>query len=309
MDLLSDILDTVALRGQIYFRTSFNPPWAVRVPSYGRSVRFHHVVSGLCAVRIEDDSVVMLEPGDLLLIPAGASHVLADMPDRPALELEQVLQNVGFTGSGVFQLNDGDAAASTQIVCGHFTFANGADHPLLRALPPYIHIKSAQLAACGWLEPALAMIAEQMEAQILGSDSAVRRISEVIFIEAIRAGIHTSEALRSLMSALSDPRLGRALHLMHVSPQTDWTVESLAQEAGMSRSSFAEHFLARVGQTPMAYLADWRLQRARALLQNSRRSVKEIAGAVGFASAAAFSRAFQARFSLSPRTFRQNNGG
>ncbi len=306
MDLLSDILDSLALQGQLYFRTCFNSPWAVAVPDYPAAIRFHYAVQGECFVRVDDEAPVHLQQGDLVLVPAGTAHSISDTKDRRPAELESVMRDSGYSGSGTFVLGEGCDDKATQLMCGHFSFAQGGNHPLLRSLPAMLHVSAGKRSQAFWLDEALRLMARQMPESDPGSTAVVRRMSEIIFIETIRCCSDQSDQLAGLMAALTDQRISRAIQAMHNDVAMQWTVEALAREAAMSRSRFAERFQALVGCGPLTYLAEWRLQKARALLQDNRISVQEIAGRVGYQSPAAFTRAFANMFGESPTRFRAN---
>ena len=304
-DVLSDILDTISLKGTLYFRTDFSPPFAIAVPLHDHAARFHLAVKGRCHVAIANGDALMLEPGEVVLIPYGSAHVLADAAGRTARTLEDVITSSGFTGDGAFVVGSGNAAASIQLVCGHFTFADGADRPMLRALPPFLHVTTADRARWPMLDDVLDLMARRVFEEAPGTAASVTRLSEVIYIETLRVAIDRAPEVERLFSAVYDPHVGRALSLIHHRFGDDWTVDNLAAEVGMSRSRFAERFRELVGSAPMSYLADWRLQRARALLNESRATVQEIAHLTGYKSADAFSRAFSQRFGRSPTSYRK----
>lgn len=306
MDLLGDIFDTLDLRGVLYFRTDFSAPWSVQVPRHAQAARFHLVVQGRCHVRLESGRPLALGPGDLVLVPRGAAHVLSDAPTNKAPPLEQVLEQAGYDGKGVFVVGEGDPGASTQMVCGHFDFRAGADHPLLRALPDHLVTSAATRARYPLLDDVLRLITRRVFADQLGSAAAVTRLSEIVFIEVIRSGVSDNPELRTVVEAFQDPQIGRSLALIHTRPNELWTVERLAGEVAMSRSRFAERFSRLLGTAPMTYLADWRLQRALALLEKSQLSVKEIARHTGYQSPAAFTRAFSGKFGLPPTEYRRD---
>lgn len=305
MDVLNDILDTLNLKGALYFRTDFSAPWAVAVPALGQAARFHLVVQGRCHVGFATGATVDLMPGDMVLIPRGGAHILADSAGRPAPPLETVLELSGYQGEGVFVLGKGDPEASTQMICGHFTFRGGADHPLLRALPDHIVVTNATRAREPWLDEALRLVSRRMFSEEIGSPAAVTRLSEIVFIELLRVGIGQSPELGAILAALADPQIGRILRLLHTAPQEPWTVASMAQAIGMSRSRFAERFRELLGTGPMSYLSDWRLQKALALLDDSRCSVQQVARRTGYRSAAAFTRAFAEKFGVPPTEYRR----
>ncbi len=304
MDILDDIFATINLKGTLYFRTDFSGPWGVTVPDLGQAARFHLVVQGQCHVSFPSGHSTLLNPGDLVLIPNGSAHVLADEPGRPNPPLETVLKAVGYAGEGVLVVGDADATASTQMICGHLNFREGADHPILRSLPEYVAVTNARRAAEPWLDELLRLIARRLFAQEIASATVVTRLSEIVFIELLRIGAEISPALASVFHALNDRQIGQALRLIHTRPDEIWTVESLARQCGMSRSRFAERFGELVGMSPMAYLADWRLQKALALLSESRHSIKQVAFKSGYRSPAAFTRAFSSKFGVSPKGYR-----
>jgi AraC family transcriptional activator of mtrCDE len=304
-DVLSDVLDTVALKAAIYFRTDFHPPFGIAVPAYGRAARFHLVVQGSCYVTLESGLQVRLQPGDLALAPNGAAHLLSSGDTPSGAPLADVMSQAGFTGSGPFVVGEGPDGASCQMVCGHFTFAEGADHPLLRSIPDILHITAADRASRPMLDDVLRLLVRRMFEGEPGAAATVSRLSEVLFIEAMRAGIAQAPDIGRLMSAVYDPQIGRALMLIHGDVAAPWTVASLAAAVGMSRSRFAERFSELVDRGPMAYIAEWRLQRALNSLATAPTPIKTIAYSVGYRSPAAFTRAFTERFGCSPKERRR----
>jgi AraC-like DNA-binding protein len=307
MDLLDDILATLDLKGVLYFRTDFSPPWAVTVPDHEQAARFHLLVRGGCHARFPSGASVDLSPGDLLLIPGGRSHVLADRAESAdvAPPLETVMQASGYNGEGVFAVGECDEHAATQMICGHFNFRPGADHPILRALPEYLLTTSVTRAREPWLDEMLRLVARRMFSEGFGSRSTVTRLSEVVFVELLRVGIDGNEEIRCALDAFRDEQIGRALELIHARPAEAWTVDGLARAVGMSRSRFAERFSQLMGMGPMAYLAEWRLQKSLSLLGGSRASIAQVALETGYRSAAAFTRAFSGRFGQPPKEYRR----
>lgn len=305
MDVLNDILDTLDLKGVLYFRTDFSSPWGVTVPDLGQAARFHLVVQGGVHVALPAGRSADLGPGDLVLIPRGRAHILADGADRPAPPLETVIDRSGYDGEGVFVLGEADGKATTQMICGHFSFRSGADHPILRSLPDFLVVTAAMRARQPWLDEILRLVTHRVFSEEIGSAAAVTRLSEIVFIELVRASVVQSDEVAAILGAFRDRQIGRALQLIHARPADPWTVERLAAEVGMSRSRFAERFRDLMGTGPMSYLLDWRLQKALSLLDGSRASVQQIAAASGYQSAAAFTRAFAGKFGQAPTEYRR----
>jgi AraC-like DNA-binding protein len=305
MDVLSDILDGLRLRGTLYFTTEFRRPWGLRVPAYRRVARFHLVVRGSCWIRVADGEPVELETGDLILIPHGAEHVLADTPDTPCRTVEEVVRSAGFTGRGALVIAGDDGGGAARLVCGHFEFDAGQEHPLVTQLPPALVVRWSESVRDSPLENAFRFIAREVQESRPGHGTVVRRLSEVLFVQAIRFWADRAQPERGLLAALADPRLGAALTAIHAAPAEHWTLERLGREAALGRSAFAARFRAVVGEPPLQYLTRWRVQQASRLLAESRLPLERIAERVGYESAASLSRAFRKTTGSSPGAYRR----
>jgi len=158
MDPLSEILGTLNMKGMFYFRTSFAGKWGVSVPEYQQAARFHLVAQGQLNVGLPSGKNVLLNPGDIILIPHGSSHILSDSPRDEAPKLETVLEDVGYDGNGLLVVGDGYDHKKTKLICGHFSFREGADHPLLRALPDHFIITPADRAENPLLEDVMRIL-------------------------------------------------------------------------------------------------------------------------------------------------------
>lgn len=304
MDVLADIFETIRLRGTFYFRTDFSPPWGTMVPPLGRAARFHYVIQGRCWIRVGDTQPVALATGDFVLVPNGQSHILSHAKSVQAPQLETLLKEVGYSGEGLFVIGCGDPAAATQLVCGHLSFGENADHAVLRALPALVRITNAERVRRPWFDKVLQLLVAQVFNSDPGSIAVVTRLSEILFIEAIRFAGDEAPDLRRLMVAVSDVRIGRAIAAIHRDPAQPWTVDRLAREAGMSRTRFAERFQDLAGMGPVSYLTEWRLQRAAAALATTRQPIASIAHACGYSNTASFTRAFAGRFGRTPKQLR-----
>ena len=166
----------------------------------------------------------------------------------------------------------------------------GPYNPLLTALPRVIRVSDHASGALGaYFRAALAESKGRM-----GGECMLGRISELMFVDVVRRYLETlPEGRTSWLAGLRDPYIGRALAAMHEQPARDWTIELLAQAAALSRSAFAERFVEFVGQPPMQYLTNWRMQLATNYLRNGTESIASVANRVGYDSEAAFSRAFK----------------
>ncbi len=308
MDLLSDVLMRLKLKGTLYFRTSLTSPWGVEVPQYENVMRFHYAHKGRCLVRVDKVAEpVALEQGDLLIIPRGASHRLFCDPrnEHHVLPLETVLRDSGFTGEGVLIYGGDEDLRDTQLICGHFAFDPLMRHALLDNVPPFIRIENYGEAAGLWMEQTLRMIGTETGRAQLGGNLIALKMSEIIFAQALRAFIEREGAAHKGLAGFADPRVARALTAFHKAPGEDWSVVRLAEEAGMSRTAFATGFAELMGVTPMGYVTDWRMQIARHALAQGDDSVGAVGEQVGYASEAAFMRVFKRASGLTPSAFRR----
>ena len=188
----------------------------------------------------------------------------------------------------------------SDFVCAELEFDGGSANPLVRALPPLVVLPLAQVDG---LESALHLLFAETERVRCGHRLLADRLFEVVLIQLLRWLIdHPAEAgvQPGLITGLSDARLAAVLVAMHDAPGDAWSLADMASRAGMSRSAFAAHFKDVVGQTPAAYLADWRLTLVQTALRDGR-SVKQIADELGYAGASALSRLFSQRLGRSPR--------
>lgn len=308
MDLLSDILSRLQVEGTLYFRTSFTSPWSIQVPSYRNVARFHFAHKGGCFVRVgKANKAVLLEQGDLIIIPRGASHTLFCDPstEDQALQLEQVVEKSGFNGRGALVYGELGSNQETQLVCGHFAFDNNASHPLIESLPRHILIKNYAEVAGSWMESTLKLIGAEAGRENVGGDFIAVRMSEIILAQALRTFFASEGADQPVFAAFQDPGIAPVLDAIHRDPSQPFSLESMARTAGMSRTSFINRFTERMTMTPQKYITFWRMQVARQKLANPRAAIAAIAETVGYQSEAAFSRVFKKHTGLSPSKYRR----
>lgn len=308
MDVLSDILSAVKLQGMLYFTTEFTPPWGLRVPAHERVVRFHLVTrGGLWVAAARGQAAARLDGGDLVLVPHGAEHTLADAPGTPCVEVDRVVQESGFTGRGALVYGGPDTGNPTRMVCGHFALGGDVGHPFLDRLPPLIVIRRDDYEEHSRLEGVLRFIAHEAAAGQPGSDAVIQRLSEVLFIQSLRLWAARSSHDAGLLAALADPQLARSLALIHERPHDALSLDGLAAHAGLSRTVFADRFRRVVGMPPMQYLSFWRIQRARRLLAETDLTLSAIAERVGYESAPSLHRTFTRWVGETPGSYRVRN--
>jgi AraC-like DNA-binding protein len=321
MDALSDVLRAVRLSGAVYLNGNFTTPWCVEtrtdaalcaafLPGSKRVVSYHLITEGSCRAQLADGEGAPLElaPGEILVIPQGEPHIMGsalDLPPVPAASL--IAEQLETTPGEVMRLTCGGGGGMTRIVCGFLACDEVLSNPLLASLPRMFKVDVRNGSGSAWLESSLRFAAEEAAVARPGSATVLARLSELLFVEAVRRCIDTlPQDGKNWLAGLRDRFVGRALSLLHARPAHAWTVDELAREAGLSRSALAQRFSDFLGQPPMQYLARWRLQIAAQQLRSGEKSLAEVAEDVGYDSQAAFNRAFKREFGLPPAGWRRS---
>lgn len=205
------------------------------------------------------------------------------------------------------RLRYGDGAEpDAHVVCGFLGCDARPFNPLLATLPRVLRASDRAGPAGSWLSRFVEAAETEARQPRPGGDGVLARLSEIMFVEVVRRHLEALPADRAgWLAGLRHPQVGRALAALHARPGEDWTLDALGREAGLSRSALAERFAALVGEPPMQYLARWRMQVAASLLASSHDSVAAVGARVGYASEAAFNRAFRKLVGVPPATWRR----
>ncbi|EEA94618.1 AraC family transcriptional regulator [Pseudovibrio sp. JE062] len=306
-DILSEIFTGLQISSDTYFRTHFAGDFSIAIPTEQRRIRFHLVLRGSCWLCMEGEPPVFLEEGDVALIPNGAAQMIKSDPALPSVGLGELLTG-GALRDGC--LHVGEGADTNSLLCGFCQFDEELDHPILSSLPASLRLRLQDLGSEPWLAATLKLIALEANFNGQGSSAILNRLIETIVIQSTRtlSARPSEDAQAGFIAALGDKSLSRAITEFHRAPEQNWQVTDLAEIAGMSRASFARHFIRHVGKPPMEYVRDWRLMRARSLLTDTNLSSEEIATRCGYNSLPSFSKLFKKRFGMGPGTFRRNGG-
>lgn len=206
-------------------------------------------------------------------------------------------------------LRYGGGGVATTLVCGVVRLDEGSAQELIPQLPPMIHLGASMGPRSEWLHSTLALMAMEAETLKPGGDTLITRLADILVVQAIRHWLEHDPAARTgWLGALSDKQIGRALAALHQDVSRDWSVESLAEVASMSRSAFAERFREIVGEPPMHYVGRVRMRTATLLLREQAMSVGQLAERFGYQSEAAFSRAFKRFVGTSPGALKRRRG-
>jgi AraC-like DNA-binding protein len=307
-DVLTDVLRAVHVQGTLYCRSTMNAPWGFRVPRRDTS-SFHVITGGQCWLDIEGViEGVSLTPGDLVILPHGHAHILCNPVNTPATTIEYLDDLVAkLTPDTHGVLRYGQGGAATSLVCGGFQLEGHRTNPLVAALPPYIHIRSNERQLIPWLQAIVEWVESEAQANRAGAETVITRLSEILFIQAMRAFTSTNnDGAIGWLKALHDPQIGPALGLIHSRPHEPWTVAALAAQVGLSRTAFTMKFKQLVGESPLRYLTGWRLNKAAAELRTGTAKLTEIARLVGYDSEVALSKAFKRTFGVAPGAYRHS---
>jgi AraC-like DNA-binding protein len=297
-DAFSDVLRLIQLKSCVYFLRDFSAPWGMQMQQ-GEFAQFHAVMRGQCAVTAAGQ-VLQGAPGDIFLFPGGLPHVISDVANGDNTVPGEVFMQSLASDAPLFS----QSPAATQLLCGHYEFHRDFRHPLFEELPPIIHVKSATGTNAQELPDVIRILVREMSTSPPGTTAVIERLAEILLIQVIRANLQTTDSRNNFAKGLSDPRLARAIQLIHQQPERRLKLGDLAAEAGMSRSAFAFHFRVKTGTTPSAYLTLWRMCLARGYLQDRGLSVTQSAHLVGYESEVAFNRAFRRHFGISPGKLR-----
>jgi AraC-like DNA-binding protein len=300
MDALSTILEAVGLRSVVYSKFPLATPWGLDIVKDENS-QFWRLVSGSCTVGSPDGRVIEMAEGDLVFVPHGSAHWIADSATSLRMSSPEFVKA---RREGIPVFNNGDNR--TILVAGHFEFDYQSLHPFLKDLPPIIHIRQYVTENQLLLKQITQLMLEELNNERPGSSVMLKCLSEIMFVNIIRAYLEQDIPDSGFLSALNDPRISKALKLMQDSPQNDWTLESLASEVGMSRSVFFNQFKKLVHETPLSYLTNWRIRQAQKLLITDNSNISEIAANVGYQSEAAFNRIFKSKTRQTPAVYRRS---
>jgi AraC-like DNA-binding protein len=296
-DPFSDILKLTNAESLVTGGFTAGGVWAIRFPA-PEKIKFFAVVKGACWVCIDGEAKpIHFATGDVGLITAKRSFVLASDPGIAPIEAMSVFSGQGKSAA---ILGDGNDFAH---IGGHVLLDPASGRLLSDVLPPWIHVPAAspQATRFRWL---LDQLVEERATDLPGAQLVSAQLSQLLFIQILRAHLKTSRPMSGWLRALGDPRLAPALRLMHDDPARPWHLDELAKACAMSRTTFALHFKTSAGIPPLTYLAEWRIRLAERTLREGNTPVAVVARSLGYTSESAFSNAFKRMTGHSPKAYR-----
>lgn len=273
--------------------------WSVRKPRYGDPA-FCLMLDGSCVLAAEGLEVVELCRGDFLLYPQTPEFTMSSHPDTTPVFAP--LDHSRDTHHGC-----ASEPVNMRMLGGYFRFDSASSALLVALLPPVVLVRGGQSGAAR-LTRLVELIAEEADTDGPSRDIILKRLVEVLLIEAMRGAPELGSGGRGLIAGLADPVLAPALRELHADVARGWTVEGLAGVAAVSRAVFAQRFTRTVGLAPMQYLLEWRVALAKELLKTERPAVAQVAQRVGYQSATAFATAFARVAGCSPSEYARDIG-
>lgn len=319
MDALSEALQSVRMTAAIFYNAEYTAPWGdfspatasvapILAPGFEHLVIFHLITEGRAVAHMDGVPDLPLEAGDILIVSHGDAHRLSNGTPSRFRNDDSVIRK--FLAGDLSPTRNGGGGELTHFVCGYFGCERRSCHHFLAGLPPMIKINLRGDASGAWLESSVRHLVSESSCSNPGGMVLLSKMAEALFVEALRRFARDMpEKKTGWLAAARDPLVGAALASLHREPNRHWTLPELAAEAGTSRSVLSDRFHHFLGESPMHYLARWRLQLASRLLQRERKSVMEVAMDVGYESEAAFNRAFKREFGQPPAYYRRAQAG
>ena len=320
-DPVSDVLQMVKLNGALFFMVDASSPWGVDVPDArvfasvilprARHVISYHIVTkGAGWVSLSGDRPRRFAAGDVLVFPHQDRYAMLSSPgQRPELNPENALEFFQAMAGGKlpFVVTEGGGGSErAEFVCGFLGCDARPFNPLLDALPRLMHVRRPAVAANDLLDRLIDLTLGEAPVRRLGGECIRLRLSELIFVEVVRRYLESLPAAETgWLAGLRDPSIGHAISLLHKNPASNWSLQQLSRQVGLSRSVLASRFMHLTGYSPMQYLTRWRIQMAARRLADGPAKVAAVGRDVGYASEAAFSRAFRKIAGVSPAAWRE----
>jgi len=305
-ELISELLTGMQLRGVQYRRIQTGPTFGLGFANRPGHAYFHYVAVGKALLRSNDGAVHELLPGSAVFVPQGGAHQLSSHSDGAFQPIDMFdAVPIGEAVSGVDTCPSTHSTPSAVLFYGCMALDLGGMHGLGKLMPDVMVANTD-----GRRYPDLAPILNAMKREIcsgrIGFAGMLARLSEVAAPMILRGWIEGGcENASGLIAALRDPRLARAILALHRQPGKDWTVAELAAESHISRSVFAQRFQATIGLPPLRYATELRMRLASQWLAKENLSIDAVAERLGYASQAAFSRAFKRVHGQPPSASRQ----
>ena len=299
MDVVADIFDTFRFKGTIFFHSQLAAPWGMSLER-SNVPRFHVALDGNCYVGTGINEMVKLQHMEVVMLPNGGEHWIADQPGRKLVESVQAGKACEL-GTPLFQ----KGAITNRLMCGLVSFDQDMSHPIFESLPNIMHFPDNGVGLSAWATAAL--IDAEIQRTKSSAGPIIDRLTEVLLLQLLDEYSQSSKLETGFFAALRDVRLKRALDLIHKQPEANWSLDELGKKVGMSRATLNRHFQNTIGVAPNAYIRNWKMMKAYSLIKYSTDSLEAIGEQLGFSSARTFAKAFRRHHSYTPSKLRKNS--
>lgn len=316
-DALSEILNSIVISGSFLLKEAYCSPWAVSVPSSNilntlfatsqnvHIATFHLVERGHVHIKLENGEQCSLEAGEMAVCFSGLGHTLYEGDSTNKNQTVIPFHEIMAGTENIFKPDKTRIQDSTSLVCGGFLLQNTLLNPLLKTLPHVLTLRFNEPDEFPRLYGLMKLMIQEFKYRTPGNSYVIERYLEILCAETIRAHFDSlPKQATGWLSALKDPVIGQTVEAIHSQPGYNWTVKNLASKVNMSPSRFAARFVSILGESPIAYIAKWRMFIACEQLKNKHISIEQIANTMGYENLASFSRAFKRHTGLPPGTWR-----
>lgn len=300
MDALTDVISLLRPQTVLLGKMAGWGRWGVQVPPQSGPT-FYFLTRGHCWFREHEGDLIELSEGDYVLSARPVADIFLSEPGLPVILSDDAFKT-SHSVDGEIRIGTTEDGMVTRILGGLIVCDPANADLLVDLMPRYIHLRASEEASSR-LRTLIDAILDEAEGARPGRDAVLSRLIEVMLIETLRREAASSLPHPGVLGGLADPRLARALAEIHADVGRRWTIEDLARRVGMSRAAFARRFSEAVGSAPVEYLLRWRMALAKDALLHGRGTLEEIALAIGYQSASAFSTAFSQRVGCPPSEY------
>lgn len=300
MDVLAEVLRVSGARGALGVVVKAGGLWGQWLDSYPGAA-LHVVSRGTMWLHVTGDKPLEVRAGDAVLVSPGTAHGMAGGPGMTMGTCDREAAVRAIDRGSALRL--GSAPATTEVITLHYEQDPEVSTPVLSSLARPMHVAAGENAQLG---RTVELLTAELARPGFGATAAVNSIVDLLLVQFVRAWLdrHPEERSGSWLGAMRDPVVRDALACVHARPEHPWTTESLAAATRVSRATLSRHFRSALGQTPGAYVEQWRMDLASLRLRDTEEPVESIAGAVGYGSPHAFSRAFRRARGMPPGEYR-----
>ncbi|MEU0462894.1 AraC family transcriptional regulator [Amycolatopsis sp. NPDC006131] len=303
MDVLADALEVAGVRGVLGARIAAGGTWGISWSRIG-GAGFYAVTAGTAWLGVPGRPPAQLMPGDVVLLPTGTEHTLTSAPDAPADTCDCDAAERARADGGVLRFGTGEV--QTHILSASYEYDPAVSTQVLASLPEVVHIRADNGGSC--LDDTVRLLARELARPQLATAVVLSRLVDILLVQLLRVWVarNPAGARGSWLGVLCDPLVGAAIAKLHEDPARAWTIDLLAAELAVSRTTLARRFRTVAGESFGSYLTRLRMDLAAVRLRDTDDALEAVARSVGYTSVYAFSRAFRRDRGHAPGSYRRS---